>query len=357
MLITPILDSFKVIDANENNTFLFLVTGGNQVVGNNLIIEKVSDNNVVYDNVQSTFSLHHILSSGNLTNGINYRAKIRTKDINDNWSEFSNPIIFWCYSKPQITIDNIDYDNQNRVYNQTVLFSSTYSQAENEIMKSYRYLLYNSNQDLIQSFDEYYSDGSLPLTQEIAGLENDKLYYLEVITISQNDNKGSSGLIHFKPFYIAPNLTVAITPENLCDIGAIKVSANILQILLELYDDSNNLIDVSQIEYIDDSWLDMNKKNYKKLEAILSKEIFKSDFLLQLWCKNIPDNSIILTIYTDNGKLELVREDNILKVYKYLDGLRNKLQYKSNEHTFADDEEIIIVLKQSENRIDLEVKI
>src|SRR5690606_30937635 len=130
---------------------------------------------------------------------------------------------------------------------------------------------------------------------EVAGLENGVLKYLEVKTLSPNGNAGTTGLIPFKPFYVAPKLTVTLTPENLSRQGAIKVNANIIQVILKLYDNRGNQINPSDVEYIDNEWINMNRIDYDKLIADEGFNIFQSNFLLQLWCKDLPENEVFLT--------------------------------------------------------------
>jgi hypothetical protein len=356
MLTTPILNDIKTFNANKEYTFVFNVIGGNQVIGNNLIIERVSDNVEVYNQTQETFNFRHTLPPYILQNGTNYRAKIRTKDINNNWSNFSATLLFWCYSEPDLNITTIDYNNQNRVYNQTVVFETTYSQSEGEQLQSYRYLLYNENKDLLKSFPEQFADGSQPLTQEIAGLENNQLYYLEVKTLSPNGNAGTTGLVHFRPFYTAPKLTVTVTPENLPEQGAIKVSANIIQIILKLYDNDGNQINPMNVEYVDDDWIDMNRTDYAKLVADEGFNILQDNFLLQLWCKDLPENKVFLTLYAPQGRLEMFKLNNRIRVYKYVDNLDFQGYFASNEFEIIDGQELMIYMKQDNHLIDLQVE-
>lgn len=356
MLTTPILNDIKTFDATESYIFTFNVVGGNQVVGNNLVIERISDNTVVYNQTQESFNFKHVLPAHTLVNGVNYRAKIRTKDMNNNWSNYSATLLFWCYSKPKLYISTIDYDNQNRVYNQTVVFETIYSQAEGEILQSYRYILYNENKDLLKSFPEQYADGSQPLTQEIAGLENNSLKYLEVKTLSPNGNMGTTGLTPFKPFYIAPKFTVTLTPENLPEKGAIKVSANIIQIILKLYDNYGRQISPMDIEYIDGEWIDMNRVDYSRLIADEGFDIFQSNFLLQLWCKDLPEDEVFLTLYAPQGRIEMFKLNNKIRVYKYIDNLDFQGYFVSNEFTLTDGQEMMIYMKQDDHLIDLQVE-
>ena len=357
MLTTPILNDIKTFDASNGHTFTFNVIGGNQVIGNNLVIERISDNVEVYNQIQESFNFRHNLPSNILVNGINYRAKIRTKDINNNLSNFSTNLLFWCYSKPELQIITIDYNNQNRVYNQTVLFETTYSQAEGESLQSYRYLLYDANKNLINSFSEVYSDGSETLKQEIAGLENSTLYHIEVITTSSNGNIGTTGLIEFRPFYIAPKLMVAVDPMNLPNQGAIKIDANIIQIILKLYDNDGNQINPMDVEYIDSDWIDMNRIDYGKLVADEGFNILQGNFLLQLWCKDLPNDKVFLTLLSPEGKIEMFKLNNRIRVYKSIDNLGFKTYFASNELEFTDEQELMIYMKQENHLIDLKIEV
>lgn len=356
MLTTPILSDIKTFNATKESIITFNVVGGNQVVGNNLVIERVSDNTVVYNKIQETFNFRHVVPANSLVNGVNYRAKIRTKDVNNNWSSYNSAYLFWCFTEPELLITTIDYDNQNRVYNQTVLFNTTYTQLEGELLQSYRYLLYNENKDLLRSFPEQFADGNDSLTQEIAGLENSQLYYLEVKTLSPSGNSGTTGLIHFRPFYIAPKLTVTVTPENLSDQGAIKISANIIQIILKLYDNNGNQVNPMNVEYVDDDWIDMNRVDYARLVADEGFNILQSNFLLQLWCKDLPEDKVFLTLYAPQGRLEMFKLNNRIRIYKYIDRLDFQGYFVSNEFEVEDGQELMIYMKQDNHSIDLQVE-
>ena len=353
MLTTPVLRRFNPFDSAQEFMFRFDYQGSNQTNKNNLVIEKVSDNTVVYNQTITTFSLQHLLPANTLVNGVNYRAKIRVGDINNNWSQFSEYVLFWAFASPVITITTIDYDNQNRVYNQTVNFETTYIHPNNEILQSYRYLLYDSNQNLMTSFSEVFADGSVPLTQEITGLNNGELYYLEVKTQSVNGQLSSTGLINFKPFYIVPRLSAILTPENSPEQGGVKLSASLLQLRLKLYDGNGNEIDKSSVDYIDNDWIDMNRFDYGKLVTGQGFRIEQSNFTLQLWCKNIPEDEVFLTLYSTTGKTELKMYGNRVHAFKSIYGSTLVGHFASDEIVIGQDEVVSIIVKQVNNLIDL----
>lgn len=356
MLTTPMLSDIKTFNAKKDKTINFNVIGGNQVVGNNLVIERLDNNTAVYNESQETFNFTHTIKSDSLENGVNYRAKIRTKDINNNWSDFSDTVLFWCFTEPELLITNIDYENQNRVYNQTVLFNTTYKQNENEILQSYRYLLYNSNKELLESFPEKYSDGSTPLIQEVTGLKNSTLYYIEVKTISPHGNIGTTGLINFKPLYVTPQLSVAIEAENLPEQGAIRINTSIVQTILRLYDNNGVIINPEDVEYVKSEWLDMTRVDYAELVGDGSLNTTQSDFFLQLWCKKLPEDKIFLTFSSPYGQVEMFKRDNTIRVNKTLYELKNGNYFKSNELVVGEDEEIVIYMRQEDELIDLKIE-
>lgn len=355
MLTKPILNEISTFDATEQKRFDFQVIGGNQVFGNNLVIERVSDNAQMYNETVETYNLRHTMLADSLYNGFDYKAKIRTKDINGNWSEFSDYVIFWCFSKPIINVTSIDYENQNRVYNQNVLFTAEYSQSEGELLQSYRYLLYDSNGDLLNTYPEQFPDDETSLTQEITDLENNTLYYIEVITLSPNGNEGSSDKINFKPLYVSPRIVASIDPIALPEEGAIKVQSSIIQILFSLYDKSDNLIAPSSVNYIDDEWIDMS--DYGKLVADYGFDIFQSDFMLQLHCKNLPENKIILQLSSPDGYIRMYQLNNRIRVDKVVNGVGFKTYFASNEFTATATDELSVYMRQVNGLIDLKVEI
>src|SRR5699024_6002906 len=100
-----------------------------------------------------------------------------------------------------------------------------------------------------------------------------------------NLQEATTGLILVRPFYIAPVLTSAIGVENIKSEGAIKVTANIIQIIGRLYDQNGIEIAKDDIEYVDDEKLDMNREDYAKLVYDEGFDIDGDDFVLKLWCQ------------------------------------------------------------------------
>lgn len=353
MFTTPVLQQIKPFDATKDYTFTFTVQSGPQVQFNRLIITNNATNTVVYDVTQQSLVLKHLVPANTLVNGNEYRVKVAVGDGQGNWSNFSEEPIFYTLSPPVITFTNID--ELNRVYNQTETFVATYYQAEGEILQSYRFILYNQNKALLTSFPEQFGTGAQPLQQEIAGLINGETYFIEVRTLSQKRQESSSGLVMFIPFYVAPRLLTTLVAEPVSKQGAIKISANILQIIMKLYDPQNNEIPFDIVQYVNNEKLDMNRSDYYKLVAAQGFEIMQPDFVLQIWGENFVKNQPILTLFSDYGELQLTMLEDRLQVRKILYNTDIQSLFVSKPFSPAySNQPIIINLRSRYNLIDIE---
>lgn len=359
MLATPSISfPIKPFSPSKPYDFIIIYRSGDQAVRNNLVIQRLSDNLTVYDITLESFTLKHTLPANKLQSGVPYKARIRVGSVSGQWSQFSEWVIFWVFDSPTLAIGNIDYANQNRVYGQTVEFTASYTHLNGEMLSSYRFNLYNSNQQLIQSYDERFSNGDSPLTQEVAGLQNGELYYIELKTISVNQQEASTGLILVRPFYITPKITSAITVENKAEEGAVKVTANIIQIVGRLYDANGNEINKDLIEYVDNEKLDMNRIDYVKLVYDKGFDTTTEDFVMKLWCENLPDDfsNVFLTVLSEYGRLDFKLYDNKIHILKHINGVTYPAHYASNDYDFLPNEQFMIYVKSVGGSIDVEVK-
>lgn len=332
-LTTPIITNLiQPFPATQSYDVTFNVVGGDQVVSNELEIQKTLDNLQVYLLKIDSFQFKHTIPQNTLVNGIEYKARLRTYNVSGQYSNWSNWVVFYCHSNPQITIPTIV---DGKVNNQTVLFTGTYTQAENDLLQSYRFLLYNNLSNLIQSYEEKF-DGLLQ--QEITSLENNENYYIELKTISVHGMEGTSGKIPFLAQYIAPQLTSAITLENLSDEASIKVTATIIQIIGQI---GSGLISYENNELV-------NLKN----GMIYFQDGFSlsGNFTLKLWLKNITENTIFLKLVSGLGILELKFEENRIHLYKYANNDVFKYHIWTNETISPLSTDIVYIgLQQIDN--------
>lgn len=360
MFTKPIIRDIKPFDALAGATILFGVQSGPQVIRNKIIIKDSVTNSVIYEAVQETFLLQHIIPpsetlpiNNRLINGNSYVVTVQVGDINNNWSIESDPEIFWVFSSPTISFINID--QYGKIYNQTETFVATYTHPENELLQYYKYYLYDSNQNLITSFDITFNDGSSPLIQEITGFVTSLSYYVEVKTLSQNGQESTSGLVDFSVQYIAPRLLTTLEVENYPSVGAVKFSANILQIILHLIDNLGNEINYNDVEYLNSTWIDMNRIDYAKLIANEGFSILQSNFMLQMWMKNLIENENILQLYGSSGSLIIKYYDNRLHAFKTQIGTDLSAHFVSETFAIAENEIVSFRVTHVNNLINLEI--
>jgi hypothetical protein len=313
-LTRPILESLKVIDASLSNSIKYAVVGGEQVFGYNVQIYNNSTNTLVYENKVFSFIFQININSNILTNGIEYKLRIRTfngtvlgdfSNLESNSSEFSDYLVLKCYATPIVSITNLlqDTSNNNYIKNQTFTFTGQYLQQEGVSLKSFRYLLYDKNGILKQSFGEIFQLSG-DLEQEITGFENNETYFIELLTINQYNVEATTGLIEFYVQYIQPRIKQLITAENDYNNASIKVQAEVVRVLFE----------GENYTFENDDWINVkNGEIWIKQDGSFSVE---SNFTLKLWLKNITENTNFLTILGGQGNITVQLKENRFHAYK-----------------------------------------
>ena len=95
-IIKPILYNIFSFDANKDFVFRFK-WDGNQSFGNIVEIKNNQSGNVVYQKTQTTMQLQHSLPARTLINGLAYNVRIASIDVDGNISDYSSPVLFYCY--------------------------------------------------------------------------------------------------------------------------------------------------------------------------------------------------------------------------------------------------------------------
>lgn len=172
-LSTPSVIPNHVFDANIDINFTFIYTGS-QSVKNRAVIVNNETSETVYDTTIETLKLLHPIPSGTLENGQQYTIQIQVFDSNNNSSDLSEPVLFYCYSSPAFALN----DFENPYSSSSISLNVTYTQGEGEPLKSYQYLVYDYNKIQLGKSDVYYTSGNSYLYY---GLENNREYYVRCI--------------------------------------------------------------------------------------------------------------------------------------------------------------------------------
>lgn len=299
----PILRKVYPFPATTEYTFTFDLYGiSQQVFYNELEIKLSSDTSqIVYQERIQEFRYQHTVPANTLTNGKQYVAIIRVYNSEQELIGESNPIFFYCFSYPELGIPTIE---NGEVKNQTVLFQGTYNQAEGEPLESYKFKLYNDNQNLISESPQIYDD---KLQYEFGPFENRTDYYIELIVVTVNGMVISTGLIKFTARFIAPRFISAIELENLPDEASILVKCNVIRIV--------GVPDTEPI-YTDDDMIDLREN------GAWFEEGFKlsGNWTIQMWLKDIvPNSTFFQLIAKDGSRIELEYKNSRIRLYKMLD--------------------------------------
>lgn len=286
-LTQPIINPISAFDSTRAHTISFVVIGGAQVIGNRLVISDNQTGKEVYNKIQSTMKLEHLIPANTLTNGGYYNAVVYTIDSGNNESVASTPIPFYCYSQPNLTIDNIP--TTETIENGTYKFTGSYLQKENELLNSYQYTLYNSNKNILSQSALIYYDTDSSLSYTFVGMSNDTSYYVELSGETINGTKITSGLRYFTVRYIQPASFAICDLVNNCEDGYIQISSNIVAIDGKSNPDPPIYIDDKEVDLRDpNSWVEWN-----------SGFRIQDDFTMRVWGRDFNDYQNIITLTND----------------------------------------------------------
>lgn len=327
-LTTPILSEITPFDKSNIQSFDFQVYGGDQVVANRLVVERVSDNIEVYNVKTETFQYIHVLPANTLVNGTQYRAKVQTYDIDNNESLFSDSIIFYCFSIPSITIPVLSSGIVNNSY---VNLDGSYNQSEGEQLESYRFYLYDLNSKLIGASMQKYGE---PVEHTFSSLQDNHHYKAELKVNTVHGMVATSGLIDFDVNYISPIFHTAVELENVPNLASIKINAHIINIIGE--------IGGGTVTFEDDEWVNL------KEGWIYFQEGFNidNDFTLKFWLKDITENEELIKLIGINANTIIIKySNNRFHVYKTV-GESSPYYVYSNDIVYTSTDTICVQLQQ-----------
>ena len=283
----PRLFNISAFDSSKEMVFDFLWQG-NQSFGN---ILKICDNNEsnieVYKMPQTTMQLKHILPANTLKNGHYYNAKVAVIDIDKNESEYSDPILFYCFTTPTFVFDNIA-ENQI-VKNASYQVTMSYNQIENEQLQSWEISLYDTSQSKIQGSGVKYSND---IKYTLTDLEDDKNYYIKATCMTLNGMEVSTDFILFKVEYKRPAIYSLLSLENISNEGYIKLQSNIRAVEAKSKKD---------VEYIDNEFVNL-KDNMVFIDDDFS---LNNNFVINLLGYDLTPNALIMQLSNGTNTISL----------------------------------------------------
>lgn len=343
MLTKPLLlNSNIVIDATENYTFKFNVIGGDQVVKNEIKIQEIATNTVIFNDTTTSFQLQHIIPANTMINKKEYKVRVRTYNINNEVSVWSDYCIVKCFAKPIVSITNLQtgVNGKTIVNNQTYIFQGNIV-TDGDTLQSYKYYLYDDGQVLLDSTPSLF-DGLLQY--QFTGLKDGVKYYIELRVLTQNNVEASSGLILFTPTYIKPRVKNVLKLTNDYNNAGIKIETNVIQVVFRKL--SGN------ISYEIDDWIDLKQGSI----IAENKDGFslKGNWTLKMWVKDLVEDKPFLTLYDKyNNTIEFIMYNDRIHVFKKQGA--NITHIYSEILGITSGNDVIFIFAQKENEF-IEIK-
>lgn len=230
-------------DATYEHEFKYLwSSNNNQSVANILVIKDNETNAIVYNKKQDTLLLKHILPANTLQNGKTYNVCIQVLDRDNKASEFSNTLIFKCYTTPLLSIT---VTNEQVIRSSSYSFGIEYSQKEGEELQYYSLELYDANKQVLYNTGAKYNvDAAITLTDFI----DNASYYIKAYGQTINHMEIESDFVLFHVEYIKPESYSYMTVENRNQYGDIQFTSFLVSIEGSGIDGDPTFIDG---EYVD----------------------------------------------------------------------------------------------------------
>ena len=283
---TPQLNLITPLPPNVDNTITFYYTD-NQPVKNRAIITDNSTGQIIYDNINNTMSLSHIIPKHTLIAGKEYLIRIQVFDINNNSSNLSDPILFFCYNTPMFSIK--DLPNKTVLSKANIVLSIEYSQSEGETLRSVQFFKYSNDKTIISQSPIIYTSN---FSYEFCTLENNTTFFFRAIGETNHGISLDTGLIEVSTMFDTIPTNIVFTLDNIYCEGYIQFTSNIIIIPYKLENDNYK---------IEDGLLTLwdNSLTYWGFSI-------EGDFALFIEAKKLPVNKRFFTTSDNNISLSII---------------------------------------------------
>lgn len=328
-MVKPIALNVNAFDANYDNEFSFIVEGGDQVVKNKITIRLQSDNSVVYTNTKETFQLKQTVPAGTLTNGVYYNVYFNTYNANNDESENSNVVPFYCYTTPSLEFSNIP--TGDIINSATYDFQVDYSQLEGELLSNVVINLYDSGNVLVKSSGNLYPNEENEYHFVFTEFINDSNYIIKATATTVNGTIVNAEDVILSIHYVNPILYSNLLVTNNCTKGYNELSSNVVICDGETNQDPIKYLHIidpvsgNQLDYIDLANPQTVLAQNPSVNYVYGKWETKTD---KVWWKQgygVPTDFVFTT------RLNPVRLDNALIVLSnkdlFTDGYNDSFVY------------------------------
>ena len=313
---------------------------GNRAHANKIIIYDNETNDVVFDDMISSFALKHTIPANTLRNGKKYVIQAQIYDVENIPSPLSNKVLFYTFVTPDFYFEDLIENPiiSNSSFTATIHY---FSEDWEEISKYNFYLYDSSKKQLLQSI-EMTNDHDISYTYK--GLDNNTVYYIRCIGITVNGIELDTGYVEITVKFENPNTYARIYATPIPSQGCIQVASNLIIIQYNGTDD---------FDYID-GMIDLRDKTLYYNEGFL----IENDFTIIIRGINLWQTADIFKM--NNGIHELTlssriyHEDKLRFRLLVPNGVNNYLLY-SEEQVFENDDMVTIMMRRKNNVYQLKV--
>lgn len=292
----PVLNRIKPIDATLENSITF-TWSGNRVYGNRLIIYDSDTMATIFDDVVTSYTLSHSIPPNTLINGKKYIAQCQTLDFNGEYSSLSDKLLFWSLATPTFCFNRLN--DGDTIKNASYIANINYSQSDNEVLRSYKFYLYDAAKSIISESNELYDTTNIQFTYR--GLSTSTNYFLRCVGTTVNGIDVDTGLIQIYVYYKNPSSYSAIYVENVKDKGYIKYNTNIIVIQYngsEVFTYDNGKIDLTNKTLLYNEGFNIKGNAEFKLKGT---NLFQTASIFELYNQELESIMISSRIYDDNS--------------------------------------------------------
>lgn len=352
----PFLNLIENFDASIDYTVQFTYLGSSRMIRNKLSIREFNSDIPVYERETTKFDKNHVIPAGALVNGKSYKAKIQVmQEVGSEWTGWSPEVDFICLSTPVIVFDNID--SQKFVYNNDIMMTAIYRQAQGEKVETYQFSLMDENKVSLIEYPTRIPDPRTPniFEERMSDLIKGRLYYVACSVTTLNGIRYKETK-EFIPQFIAPTINGVIEVSNQGNSGQVLVQSYLKQMLgtqvkpyVPYGDDDGEWNYV----FLDDDWIIIPPKNPLIFTDLgMAKS---SDWIAKVWCKNV-ENGVMLDFTRELGrptKLTFVKHDDYITCEK--EGMGIKSRTKSNTVKGLKLKEFYLYIRVIEFRVQMKI--
>ena len=236
----PVLSSIDIFDASIGGRINFQIYTSNTEIesyeyeiysGSNFILSHSGESSDLSYNSNTGYSFAIVPNEKLKNQSSNYSIRVRVKlSSEDAFGAYSSLMTFYCKSKPVLSFNGLTPTGGNTFEASSIIFELKYSYvaSENELLKSYKYQLYNAENILLDESNVYY--GSISNSFSVYNLENGSKYFIRGIGETRNGYNLDTGLYLVKIGYSGRDNTFALSATNNCDNGCIDITSHFISV-------------------------------------------------------------------------------------------------------------------------------